>query len=95
MRPTLSDAVDDIQARPPGRAPRPRPPQSVAAPVAVGELESVLQRVARVAAHAPVLGELDINPLIVSAGGAVAVDARIRVASVPAGSPEERTCDRR
>jgi acyl-CoA synthetase (NDP forming) len=53
-----------------------------APPVAVTALEDVLQRVARLAAEIPSLAELDINPLIVSATGVVAVDARARVAPI-------------
>jgi acyl-CoA synthetase (NDP forming) len=52
-------------------------------PVAVSALEDVLQRVARLAADVPALAELDINPLIVSPEGVVAVDARARVAPTP------------
>ena len=48
------------------------------APVAVDALEDLLQRVARLAGDVPELAELDINPLIVSPEGAVAVDARAR-----------------
>jgi acyl-CoA synthetase (NDP forming) len=49
-------------------------------PVAVDALEDVLQRIARLAGHVPELAELEINPLIVSPEGAVAVDARAKVA---------------
>jgi acyl-CoA synthetase (NDP forming) len=60
-------------------------------PVAVSALEDLLQRVARLAADVPALAELDINPLIVSPEGAVAVDARARVAPAPLGpSPDLR-----
>ena len=45
-------------------------------PVAVSALEDVLQRIARLAGHVPDLAELDINPLIVSPEGVIAVDAR-------------------
>lgn len=48
-------------------------------PAAVHAVEDVIQRVARFAAEVPALTELDINPLIVSPAGVVAVDARIRV----------------
>jgi acetyl coenzyme A synthetase (ADP forming)-like protein len=48
--------------------------------VAVDALEDVLQRIARLAGSLPELAELDINPLIVSPDGAVAVDARAKVA---------------
>jgi acetyl coenzyme A synthetase (ADP forming)-like protein len=55
--------------------------------VAVDALEDVLQRVARLAARIPEITELDLNPVIVSPAGAVAVDCRVRVARVPAGAP--------
>jgi acyl-CoA synthetase (NDP forming) len=54
-------------------------------PVAVTALEDLLQRVARLASAVPELVELDINPLIVSPSGAVAVDARAKVTPVDAG----------
>ncbi len=57
-----------------------------APPVAVSALESVLQRIARLASDVPDLAELDINPLIVSPEGVVAVDARAKVAAVDAGT---------
>jgi hypothetical protein len=53
-------------------------------PVAVSALESVLQRIARLAGDVPDLAELDINPLIVSPEGVVAVDARAKVVPVAA-----------
>ena len=55
--------------------------------VAVDALEDVLQRVARLAARIPEITELDLNPVIVSPAGAVAVACRVRVARVPAGAP--------
>ena len=58
-------------------------------PVAVTALEDVLQRVARLAGDVPELAELDINPLIVSPEGAVAVDARARVAPTSPGPPSD------
>jgi acyl-CoA synthetase (NDP forming) len=57
--------------------------------VDVAALEDVLQRVARLAGSVPELAELDLNPVIVSTDGAVAVDCRIRVATVPAGPPAD------
>jgi acetyl coenzyme A synthetase (ADP forming)-like protein len=48
-------------------------------PVAVGALEDVLQRIARLAGHLPNIAELEINPLIVSPEDVVAVDARVKV----------------
>jgi acetyl coenzyme A synthetase (ADP forming)-like protein len=56
-------------------------------PVAVDALEDVLQRVARLAGALPDLAELDINPLIVSPEGVIAVDARARITPVPPGPP--------
>jgi acetyl coenzyme A synthetase (ADP forming)-like protein len=58
-----------------------------AAKVDVAGLEVLLQRVARLAGDVPQLWELDINPLVVGPGGAVAVDARLRVAPAPPGTP--------
>jgi acetyl coenzyme A synthetase (ADP forming)-like protein len=52
-------------------------------PVAVTALEDLLQRVARLASDVPDLAELDINPVIVSPEGAIAVDARAKVAPGP------------
>jgi acetyl coenzyme A synthetase (ADP forming)-like protein len=49
------------------------------APVAISALEDLIQRIARLAGHLPDLAELDINPLIVSPAGAVAVDARVKI----------------
>jgi acetyl coenzyme A synthetase (ADP forming)-like protein len=59
-------------------------------PVAVTALEDVLQRVARLAGDVPELAELDINPLVVSPEGAVAVDARVRVEPLSPGPPPGR-----
>lgn len=58
-------------------------------PAAVGALEDLVQRVAQLAEALPELAELDINPLIVSPGGAVAVDARILVRPVEPGPPPD------
>jgi acetyl coenzyme A synthetase (ADP forming)-like protein len=57
--------------------------------VAVAALEEVLQRVARLAGRIPEIAELDLNPVIVSTDGAVAVDCRVRIAPVPAGPPPD------
>jgi acetyltransferase len=46
-------------------------------------LESVLLRVSEMVCELPGIEELDINPLIVDDGGAVAVDARVIVRNVP------------
>jgi acetyltransferase len=48
-------------------------------------LYDVLVRVGQMAADLPELAELDINPLLADAGGVVALDARMRLAPVPAG----------
>jgi acetyl coenzyme A synthetase (ADP forming)-like protein len=53
--------------------------------VAVDALEDVLQRVARLAGRVPEIAELDLNPVIVAASGAVTVDCRARVTPVPTG----------
>jgi acetyl coenzyme A synthetase (ADP forming)-like protein len=59
--------------------------------VAVSTLEDLIQRVARLAGAVPELAELEVNPLIVSPAGAVAVDARAKVAPVaPGPSPDLR-----
>jgi len=58
-----------------------------APPAATDRLEELLQRVARLAAAVPEVRELDVNPVIVSPDGAVAVDARILARPVPPGPP--------
>ena len=50
-----------------------------AAPADMEALEQVLLRVSEMVCALPQLREMDINPIIVDAGGAVAVDARIVV----------------
>jgi acetyl coenzyme A synthetase (ADP forming)-like protein len=57
--------------------------------VAVGALEGAVQRVARLAAAAPELLEMDVNPLTVSPEGVVAVDARARVAPLAPSLPPD------
>jgi len=49
-------------------------------PANVEALEELLLRVGRMAAEIPEIVELDLNPVIVSQEGAVAVDAKLRVA---------------
>jgi acyl-CoA synthetase (NDP forming) len=61
-----------------------------APPVAVGALEDVLQRVARLAAVVHEVAELDFNPVIVSPAGVEIVDARVRVAPAPDPTAEDR-----
>jgi acetyl coenzyme A synthetase (ADP forming)-like protein len=50
-----------------------------APPCDVTAVEDVLLRVARLAEEVPQLAEMDLNPVIASPDGAVAVDARIRL----------------
>jgi acyl-CoA synthetase (NDP forming) len=51
-----------------------------APPTDVAALENLLLRVARLADDVPELAEMDLNPVIVSVSGAIAVDVRMRVA---------------
>jgi acyl-CoA synthetase (NDP forming)/GNAT superfamily N-acetyltransferase len=46
----------------------------------VAALEEMLQRVAELATNVPELAELDLNPVIVSSTGAIAVDVKVRLA---------------
>jgi acyl-CoA synthetase (NDP forming)/RimJ/RimL family protein N-acetyltransferase len=48
-------------------------------PVDTGALADVLLRVSRLASDLPEIAELDLNPVIATAGGAQAADARIRI----------------
>jgi acetyltransferase len=48
-------------------------------------LYDVLVRIGQMAADLPELAELDINPLLVDASGAVALDARLRLVATAAG----------
>jgi acetate---CoA ligase (ADP-forming) len=54
---------------------------------AVAALEDVVVRIGALAAAHPTVAELDLNPVVVSPGGAVAVDARVRVAPVAPPPP--------
>jgi len=47
---------------------------------AVGALEEVVLRLSALAGEHPEIAELDLNPVIVSPGGAIAVDFRARMA---------------
>jgi acetyl coenzyme A synthetase (ADP forming)-like protein len=58
-----------------------------AEPADVAAVEDVLLRVSALAAAHPEIAELDCNPLCAGPDGAVAVDARIRVASPPPRRP--------
>ncbi|HZA79740.1 MAG TPA: GNAT family N-acetyltransferase [Acidimicrobiales bacterium] len=59
------------------------------APVAVAGLQQILQRVARLAEKVAEIRELDLNPVIVSDAGAVAVDCRVRAAPLSPGPPTD------
>ena len=54
-----------------------------ASPVDMHALEQVLMRVSEMVCALPQLREMDINPVIIDASGAVAVDARIVIDSAP------------
>jgi hypothetical protein len=49
-------------------------------PCDVAALGEMLQRVAELATHVPELVELDLNPVVVSPNGAVAVGIKVRLA---------------
>ena len=51
----------------------------------------ILVRVARLGADFPDIAELDINPLIASAAGAIAVDARVLLTAPPDRVLENKT----
>src|SRR6185437_8496953 len=53
------------------------------APVDVGALEEMLLRAAAIATDIPELAELDMNPVFVTASGAIAVDIKVRLQSAP------------
>jgi acyl-CoA synthetase (NDP forming)/GNAT superfamily N-acetyltransferase len=53
----------------------------------VDALEQMLLRVAELATNIPELAELDLNPVVVSPTGAVAVDVKIRLAPATARDP--------
>ena len=55
-----------------------------AVPGDVAAVEDLLQRIGTLADEVPEIAELDLNPVIVSAHGLMAVDAKIRVAPVGA-----------
>jgi acyl-CoA synthetase (NDP forming) len=48
-------------------------------PCDVDALEAVLLRISALAEDHPQIAEMDCNPVIVSASGAIVVDARVRV----------------
>ncbi|HTW20043.1 MAG TPA: GNAT family N-acetyltransferase [Mycobacteriales bacterium] len=59
-------------------------------PVDVAALEDVLLRVGQLATDLPQLAELDLNPVIVSPQGAVAVDVKVRLAPPTPVDPFQR-----
>ena len=56
-------------------------------PVDVASLEALVMRVAQLAEDLPEIAEMDLNPVVVSASGAVVVDAKIRV-EIPPSRPD-------
>ncbi len=68
------DMIDEIQGRQVLDGVRGQPP------VDVGAIEAMLDRVSAFAAEHPEVAELDLNPVIASPEGAIAVDARIVLA---------------
>ena len=60
-----------------------------APPADADALQDLLHRVAHLAAEVPEMAELDINPVIVSPTGVVAVDARILTRPVVPGPPPD------
>ena len=56
-------------------------------PCDIAALEDVLLRVSALAENHPEIAEMDCNPVIVTAAGAVVVDARVRVAAAPPKPP--------
>ena len=68
------DMIDEIQGRQVLDGVRGQPP------VDVGAIEAMLDQVSQFAAEHPEVAELDLNPVIASPEGAIAVDARIVLA---------------
>jgi acyl-CoA synthetase (NDP forming) len=58
-----------------------------APPANVPALEDIVVRIGWLAANHPEIAELDLNPVVVSGDGAVAVDARVRVERPPRRPP--------
>jgi acyl-CoA synthetase (NDP forming) len=57
--------------------------------VDVDALEDLLLRVGRLAEDVPEVAEMDLNPVVVTASGAVAVDVKVRVAPPVAALPQD------
>jgi acyl-CoA synthetase (NDP forming) len=60
-------------------------------PADIGALESLLLRVSAMVEAHPEIGELDLNPVLATPAGAIAVDARVKLAPVPPPRPWPRT----
>ncbi|GIU87125.1 MAG: hypothetical protein KatS3mg009_1640 [Acidimicrobiia bacterium] len=58
-------------------------------PVDVAALEQLLLRVARLADEVPEVAEMDLNPVVVSPRGAVAVDVKVRLRRADAPPPPD------
>jgi acyl-CoA synthetase (NDP forming)/GNAT superfamily N-acetyltransferase len=61
-----------------------------APPVDVSSLEDLILKVGRMALEVPEIADLDLNPVVVSADGAVSVDVKVRLANVSAIDPYRR-----
>jgi acetyl coenzyme A synthetase (ADP forming)-like protein len=59
----------------------------------LGAVEGVIARVGALAAAHPEVVELDLNPVLAGPAGALAVDARVRIAPAPAPRPWPSTWD--
>jgi acetyltransferase len=73
--------LDELRAAPLLRGVRGEPP------VARDAVVDAITRLARLAADCPELEELELNPLVARPDGAVAVDARARLAAPPGAAP--------
>ncbi|HVQ91806.1 MAG TPA: acetate--CoA ligase family protein, partial [Mycobacteriales bacterium] len=73
------DAIRSLRAAPLLLGYRGRPPADLAA------IEDVLLRVAALVDELPELAELDLNPVIATPGGALAVDVKVRLAPTAPG----------
>jgi acyl-CoA synthetase (NDP forming) len=58
-------------------------------PVDVAALEDLLLRVGRLAEDVPEVAEMDLNPVLVTEQGAIAVDVKVRVAPGAAQFPQD------
>jgi acyl-CoA synthetase (NDP forming) len=58
-------------------------------PVDVAALEALLLRVGRLADELPEITEMDLNPVVVSENGALAVDIKVRCAPAAGATPRD------